>query len=266
MTQLMPVHFSDIMRDQFQKRALKNPSYSLRAFARDLDLTSGNLSEIMSKKAGISLQKAQYIATKLELENDEKLFFCKLAEANSARKKDDREKAEAQLWKYDTHYNTISEDFYRVISDWHHFALVELVAIKDFVYDHEWISKRLGISKEESEMAVERLIKVGLLELVDGKLSQTYDLFIAPSGTPSDAAKKFHRQVFAKASEAIITQKIEERDFSSGFFRVRSSELPKIAARIKDFRRELVKEIESGTDHDSVYAFSTLFFRGDIPQ
>ena len=263
---MIPRHFSEIIRDHFQDRSIKNPSYSLRAFARDLDLTSGNLSDIMTKKTGVSAITADSIASKLGLKNEEKLFFCKLVEANSARKGEDRQKAEAELWNYDTCYNKISDVYYQVITDWHHFALVELVAIEGFVYDFEWIAKRLGITISETKKSIERLVQVELLEIIDGKLCQTYDYFVSPSGTPLDAAKKFHTQVLEKAKEAIWLQKIEERDFTSGFLRTRTSDLPVIAARIKEFRRELAKEIESGEGHDSVYAFSIQFFRGDLSE
>ena len=259
----IPTHFSEIMKDQFHERAAKNPAYSLRAFARDLGLTSGALSDILAKKVGVSAKRASAIAKKLAFEIEDRQFFCKLADANCAKKKGQRDSSEAELWKYDTSYTNIADDAYRIISDWHHFALVELVRIKGFRFENEWIAKRLGISVEEIPKAIQRLLNLELLEVVDGKLCQTYDLFVAPSGIPSDAARKFHSQVLQKASEALHGQKIEERDFTTGFFRTRTSDLPKIATRIKDFYRELAKEIESGEDHDSVYAFAVQFFRGD---
>lgn len=74
----IPKHFSDLIRDQFHIRALKNPSYSLRAFARDIGLSSGGLSDILTKKSGLSESKAQIIAEKLFTNTEERSFFCKL--------------------------------------------------------------------------------------------------------------------------------------------------------------------------------------------
>ncbi len=259
----IPKHFSEIIRDQFHTRALKNPSYSLRAFARDLELTSGGLSDILTKKTGLSESKAQSIAEKLFINTEERNFFCTLVKANCSRKEDERKNAEAELWNYDTEYINLADDHYCVLSEWYHFALVELVRIKDFQNDPQWISKRLGISPEEVKKAIERLLHVKLLNLEDGKLTQTYDFFSSPSGTPSDAAKNFHKQIISRASDALMTQKIEERDFTSGFLRVRKSEIPIIAQKIKEFRRELSKEVESGEEHDSIYAFSIQFYRAD---
>lgn len=263
MTQMMPKHFSDIIRDNFYERSLRNPSYSLRAFARDLDLSPGNLTDILAKRSGLSMEKALHISEEFDMKDEDKKFFCKLVEASSSRKLEDRKKAEAELWRYDTKYNMISDDYFHIISSWHYFALAELVGLKDFIYDHDWISKRLGITKEEVVIGIERLTNVGLLTEMDGKLTQSYDFFVSPSGTPSDAAKNFHKQVLGKAVEAVMNQAIEQRDFSSGFYRARKSDLPEIAERIKKFRRELCKDIESGENHDSVYALSIQFFRAD---
>lgn len=263
MANQIPKHFSDLIRDQFHTRALKNPAYSLRAFARDIGLSSGGLSDILTKKSGLSESKAQLIAEKIFNNQEERNFFCKLVKANCARNEEEKKEAESQLWNFDTEYTTLSDKYYCVLSEWYHFALVELVKVKEFKNDPQWISQRLGISPEEVKKAIERLLHVRLLSLVEGELIQTYDFFSSPSGTPSDAAKKFHKQILSKAAEAIMTQRIEDRDFSSGFLRVRKNEIPLIGQKIKEFKRELSKEIESGEGHDSVYAFSIQFFRAD---
>lgn len=263
MAKHIPTHFSEILRDHFHDRALKNPAYSLRAFARDLGLTPSGLSQIMKKKTGISPQKAVLISRKLGLKKNDAEFFCALVQANCARRRNDRTAAEARLWQYDTSYTNIQDDYFRIVADWHHFAILELTRVKGFRSDADWIAERLGISADEARNAIQRLLSVRLLKPVNGILHPTYDYLVVPGGTPLAAAKKFHEQICLKAAQAIHAQKIEDRDYSAGFVPVRTSDLPKIAARIKKFRRELAKEIESGEGHDSIYAFAIQFFRGD---
>lgn len=260
----IPEHFSDIIRNEFQKRALRNTNYSLRAFARDLGITSGNLSDLLNKKVGMSQSKATCIVSKLNLQEEDQKLFLKLIELSSATNEEKREEVKLQLRNYDSSYITIHDDYYHVLTEWFYFALVELVRVIDFKNDDQWISHRLNIPKELVRPAIERLKRVELLQETEGTLIQTYDYFISPSGTPSDTAKKFHKQILSKAIEAVEKQKIEERNFTSGFLRVRTSDLPGIAQKIKEFRRQLATEVESGDSHDSVYAFSIQFFRGDF--
>lgn len=251
----LPTHFSEMIRDIFQSRALRNPNYSLRAFSRDLGITSGHLSDLLNQKVGLSKEKAEALVKNFKLgQEDEKLFLHLVAGG----------KTPENPIKFDSSYVNLNDDYYKVLTEWSYFALVELVRVKDFQNNDEWIAKRLSIPKHEVRGIIERLIRVELLEEKENELIQTYDYFVSPSGTPLDAAKKFHKQVLAKAIIAVDEQEIQERDFTSGFLRVRKNDLPAIGQKIKAFRRELATFAEGGDNHDSVYAFSVQFFRADF--
>ena len=58
---------SEFLGAEFSKRKLRNETYSLRAFARDLGVSASRLSEILSGKLGISEKTAETIASKLRL-------------------------------------------------------------------------------------------------------------------------------------------------------------------------------------------------------
>ncbi len=258
----LPRHYSDVMKEVFQKRAIKNPNYSLRAFARDLGLTSGNLSDILNHKSRLGKEKAAHVARELNLSVNDQKLFSRLVDLSFLEGEEKKEK-EHELLNEDSSYVTLADDYYKVLTEWYYFALIELVRVIDFKNDDQWISERLGIPETQVRPTIERLIRVELLKEIDGDLLQTYDYFVSPSGTPSDTARKFHKQILERAALAVDQQSIEERNFTSGFLRVRKSDLPKIGEKIKEFRREMASEIESGQDHDSVYAFSIQFFRGD---
>ncbi len=248
----LPNTIADFLKSEIVLRKNKNAQYTLRSFARDCGLSSGHLSEIINDGISITQKTAEKIATSLKLKAEDEKFFLSLSQGKNN-----------EFYNYDSNYLTIADDYYKVLTEWHYFALVELIPLDCFQYDYEWIARRLGISMTDARQAIERLKKVKLLSEENGKLYQTYDYFVSPSGTPLDAAKKFHRQILEKAIKAVFSQEIEKRDFTSGFLRCRSSDLPLISSKIKQFRRELAREVESGEGHDSVYAFSIQFFRGD---
>ena len=259
----IPQHFSEILREEFQIRVQKNQNYSLRAYARDLGVTSGNLSNILNQKLSVSYKKAVLISKKLNLDVEDQKLFLKLVETHLTSSYDNRTHLQSQHFNYDSSFMTLNDDYYCVLTEWYYFAIVELVRVVDFKNDDEWISNRLNIPINLVRPAIERLVRVELLANDAGNLIQTYDYFISPSGTPLDAAKKIHRQLLIKAIDALEVQEIEERNFTSGFLRVRMKDLPYVERRIKEFRRELAKELESGDSHDSIYCLSVQFFRGD---
>jgi plasmid maintenance system antidote protein VapI len=56
-----------ILTDAFEEKRSRNSSYSLRAFARDLEISVSHLSAIMSGQKKLSAQQAGKIAIKLQL-------------------------------------------------------------------------------------------------------------------------------------------------------------------------------------------------------
>ena len=62
-----------------------NPRYSLRAFAAFIQISPSKLSEIWSRKKGLSLKRAQDICERLKLENDEASIFLTSVEAQHHR-------------------------------------------------------------------------------------------------------------------------------------------------------------------------------------
>ena len=79
------MHYQEILKSHFMRRATVNPRYSLRAFAGFLDLSPSKLSEIWKRKKGISLQRAQEICDRLKLEHDETQVFLTSVEAQHHR-------------------------------------------------------------------------------------------------------------------------------------------------------------------------------------
>lgn len=67
--------YRSILRDELAARSRRNPTYSLRAFSRDLDLAPSSLSEILNQRAGLSYEKAKQISTLLKLNPlDQQIF------------------------------------------------------------------------------------------------------------------------------------------------------------------------------------------------
>ncbi|MBO9666790.1 MAG: DUF4423 domain-containing protein [Bdellovibrio sp.] len=78
-------NYREFILRELERRQKRNPSYSLRAFARDLEMPSSRLSEILNRKMGLSEARAMALAEKLNLEASEKEFFIDLALSEHAR-------------------------------------------------------------------------------------------------------------------------------------------------------------------------------------
>lgn len=164
--------------------------------------------------------------------------------------------------KSKTSGDVVSLEYFKVIEDWYHFAILELTTLKDFKSDPFWIAKKLGIQSASVESAIKRLLKIGLLENDNQTLKRSDKLIHTPTNFPSQSIRKYHEQIIDKSLDALHHDKVENRDFGSVNFKFKKSNLPDIQKRIHEFRRELIKEF--GTDDgDSLYAYSTQLFRLD---
>lgn len=254
--------YRDFLRDSLESRLQKNSKYSLRAFARDLNIAPQILSSVLNGKKGISNQMAAKLAIRLNLNDQESSYFCDLVDLVHARSEGSKKIAALRLTRYkqELKYLHLKEDTFRVMSDWYHYAILELTLLKGFQSNIAWMAKRLQISQHEVKQAIDRLLRLGLMkETKDGYIkvekntTTTHDV-------PSDAIQKFHRQILTKAADALTFQDVTERDLTAMTMAIDIKKLPEAKKRIREFRRELSAFLESGTQEE-VYCFSMQLFR-----
>lgn len=261
--QVVELTYQHYILTEFQERKSRNPSYSLRAFARDVGVAAPKLSEILRGKKGLSEASARKLAPRLGLSKEESDLFVNLVIAKHARRQHEREGAEERLKQLTTRlrFNEASLDSFKVISDWYHFAILELCDLPDFQSSPSWIAKRLQISEKIATEAVHRLFDLGLLaEKKKGQWYQTEAVLATPSGIPSSAIRNHHRQVLTKAEEALTKFSVEERDFSATTLAVSESHLEEARKMIKTFRRDLAKKLSEAPRKDRVFCLSIQFF------
>ncbi len=257
--------YREILKEEFSKRHKKNPTYSLRAFARDLKLPASRLSEAINARRGLSRKSATKIACSIGYSEKETEYFCDLVESIHGRSVLIRSKAKENIYKINSnpHFSTLQFDTFKIIADWYHYAILELTYLIDFQSDSSFISRRLGISKIDAELAIERLIRVGLLKNEKDTLKATEDFTASASGVPSESLKKFHTQILDKAKKALFLQSVQERDFSSITISMNSEKIPEAKALIKNFRRGFGEKLNQDTKKDRVYCLAIQFFRLD---
>jgi uncharacterized protein (TIGR02147 family) len=252
-----------LLKDCFESRIQKNPRYSLRAFARDLSIAPQNLSLILKEKKGISKETAVRIGKKLNLNSKEVNFLCDLVDVVHAKSLNTKKIAELRLSQYkrpSLEFKNISEDSLRIVSDWYHFAILELTYVKGFQSDSKWIAKRLGISVHQTSQAIDRLIRTQFLVKENGRYKKAAIHLTTSHEVSSEAIREFNRQVLKKAADALTFQSLAERDLTTMTMAIDVKKIPEAKEKIRKFRHELTEYLESG-DRTEVYCLSTQLFR-----
>ncbi len=255
--------YHDLIDEEFEKRKALNTAYSLRAFARDLNLSPATLSQVMSKKNGLSLDAAELISEKLKFNENKKDWFLNSVGALHSRGQKDRQKFQEKIATYKNEKITFSEiqlEYFKVIADWYHFALLELTRLHDFKNDIAWIADTLGISQETTREAILRLKNLDLIVEKDDVLVDVFTCLATPNDVPSMPIKKFHHELMKKAMERLYEDDVSNREISSTLFAFNKTDLPKAKEKIRTFRKELEQEFAVDTKKDAVYCLGIQFF------
>jgi uncharacterized protein (TIGR02147 family) len=237
------------LQEEYTKRCGKNPSYSLRAFAALLDLDSSSVSQILTGKRKASAKLALGIFEKLGVHPTIAQRILGSLKPTAGRPSNQTKKKQSTP---EPNYGQLTLDAFAVVADWYHYAIMELTVTEGFKNDPQWIARSLNISVIEVKVAIERLMRLELIEEKDGTLIQTENLLSNgfTGVTTSGAHKQLQRQVLQKALEAIDNTPQEDKDITSMTMAIDRSKLPEARKLIQKFRRDLCQFLENGKKED----------------
>lgn len=264
MNEAMKYDYRQILHEHYLIRREFNPRYSLRAFANDLGMRSANLSNLLNGKQGLSYNSAIDLAKKLKLKGSEESYFIDLVLASDARSKKEKILArgrlcEASMWDK----KNIQEDYFRLISEWYYFTILELLHLDDFKSDHSWIAEQLGIEKTAVDKAMARLLRLNLIEDNNGIYKSTGVELNTSFDIPSHSLKKYHMQIFNRASEALLNQDVLDREMTNIIVAIGEEDIPFVKEKIRVFRDEINKELTDRIKDrgaSKVYTLAIQFF------
>lgn len=241
-----------IIREIFEERKNKNPQYSLRAFAKSLEIDASSLSAILSCKRALPLNRIDDFVSKLKLSDEQSAIFAQslLGRATSVI----RNTQETNSYKLD------GEEFFSVIAEWEYFAVLSLTNLKDFEPSSEWISQRLGILQQRASEVLERLQTLQLLEYVDGEYRASYERIKTTEDLSNAALRMAHLEELDLVRERALKIPINDRHLSSLTMSIKKEDLLKAFALIRSFRRQMEVEIETLKNADEVYQLAIQFY------
>lgn len=248
----------------FHARKERNPRYSLRSFARDLHLAPGTLSLLLKGKRPLTLEKAREMVEYLKLENSEKDAFLKKVEEEQVVR---RTASIAGLKRLQEKYNfqRIQGDQLKLIKNWYHLGILNIVKLPQFKNDPQWMAKSLGVSESKINGGLTRLKRLGLLEEENGSLKRSDRPLETPTDIPSRYIRSFHKSVIERSLESLEKDDVMERDMSSIMFCADTKKIEEAKRRIRIFRKELAAFLEEG-EGDRIYSLNIQLFPQTIDE
>jgi uncharacterized protein (TIGR02147 family) len=238
----------DFLHKIYTDKKQRNGTYSIRAFARDLDIPSGRLTEIFNGKRSLTVQLGEKISGKLGLSDEEKKSFIETISHDKKHKK-----------KSLTGHEICLDIFEKVFSP-NAYAILSLMETRGFRSDTDYIAERLGIARSETAHLLQELTAAGFITQNNmGKMKPHFPSTFAGDSVPSQVIRNYHKKVLAGVIEKIDAIEMTDRDLSAITMAIDKSKLEIAKKKIARFRRSLMKFLESGKKSE-VYCLSVQLF------
>jgi uncharacterized protein (TIGR02147 family) len=241
------------MKEALSLKQRQNPHYSLRAFARDMDVHPATLSQVFKGNRPLPLKNASRVVARLNLSPKEKTLFLESLYGSKVtldQIKVDRSEERVML----------DEAQHKIIAEWEHYAVLTLFDLNDFKVTKENVTNRLHISPLRTEVVLTNLISSGLLQKnKNGVLAKTQSSVRTTEDVLSPALRASHKQTIEMGIQKLDQVAMELRDFSSTTLAVDLEKLPEVKTIIREFRQKMSALLKEGTKTD-VYQLAIQFY------
>lgn len=237
------------LKDNYELRKKKNSKYSLRSFARDLNLSSGRLVTIINKKevpGEITLNK---IFTYLNTPDDiRRPILQEVQQAKYQQKKHHFEKS--------LDSREISH-----MAHWEVWAVYTLMQRLDFDGTVDWLEQHSHLPRAIVLDGLRCLSEIELVQNIEGLYTRKVkNVTSGGGGVPSKSLRELHKQFIQKAVHSIDNREVHERDISGMTLCMEPEKMEEAKLLISEFRARLTNLISANTPQSELYQLSIQFF------
>ena len=231
-----------LLNKKLKEKQEQSPNFTLRAFARFLKVSPTTLSEGLKGHRGLATEVIRLMCSKLQLNALEQAEIL----ANNP-----------------VDFEFLDEESFELISDWEFLAVLNLVQIKGFSENPEWIASRLGIEVDRARYVFERLHTLGYLHKVDGVWTRIEKKLHNGPSVPRRIINKCLEQDLELVRRSIYSGTPDKSDSSGITFVLTEDGYREAQILIRKLRLDLAalstSSISRGVDGE-VYKFNTHLY------
>ena len=254
------------LKDYYTLRKEIDPTFSFRSFASEAGFQSSpTLKRVMEGSRNISLKGIEKFAKGLKFKPDEKTFFKNLVLFNQAKTPMEKEHFAQEILKSRAHRNLkpLAKHQYDFWTGWHHIVVREMVGMKQFKEDPDWIGKKIIpiVPAEKIKKSIKKLERLKMIYRDDqGKLQQSNSYMTTGDQVVYSSLRKFHRQMIDLGKESIDRFSNEDRQVSSLTLCLTKEQSEKIRVLINQFRKDILAFSQEENHGDRIYQINFQIF------
>lgn len=261
------------LADWFAWKKQANPRFSHRAFARKAGQSSPSLLlNVILRKRNLTPATTLAFARAVGLDAAATQFFTALVLLDQADTPADRAAAWAEVsaTRRFRAARPIDGDAVEYLSAWYYPAVRELATCEGFRADPDWIAATLRprITVAQARRALDLLVSLGLLApTADGRLAVTSTSVATPHEVAALAAYEYHRNMLARATEALSGARPAERHYCAVTVAIPESLVPQLKRELGALQERLL-DLCDGVDgpRERVYQINLHTFPLSAPR
>jgi uncharacterized protein (TIGR02147 family) len=241
-----------LLRERLSAAIRRNPRFSLRSFAKQLGIDHSTLSQVLRSRRRLSGRALRAVGKRMGLSEETIRSYSR-----RSGKKPNFNRLPDNLRSY--HFDL---DTFQFLSVWYHYAILELIQVQGFKTDSRWIAKTLGIAVEDVNIALQRLLRLGLLEMPrrDIWIDKSGDAEFHTADLTEAASNQMNREIHELAIDSIKRIPSSDRVHRQMVVALPSSKLPRLRMLADEFIGELRSLISEGDKSDDVYQLDISVF------
>lgn len=240
--------FAKLLNTNYLQRKTRNPRYSIRAFSRDLGISSGRINNYLNGSEIPGEKNLDRMITALKLPSKKAAALKKAAQTSR------------YLNRGLGFSKALNEQEFSQISSWQTWSILTLFQASDFQPTVTWFTKKIGFSVSQVEKSLQQLEQVGLICKKNSFFELTCKNVTTTNDIPSESIRKFHKQFIKLAENSLDQVPIDQRDISSITMCVNPEKVAQVKELIWEFRSRVNSLMEDSTNSNQIYQLNIQLF------
>jgi uncharacterized protein (TIGR02147 family) len=254
-------NYREFLEAELKDRVERKNQYSMRAFARDLEIAASSLSTLLARKSHLARSSVYKVAFNLHKPEllESYFIYMALAEIEEPGNVNNQNFIKARELRHKYLYlNT--EVPHRMLASWSlkPMALKLLLGLEHEIKTDKALQRRLGISDTELRDMLGELESIGWIKRTEKGYQPTERFVeIGNSGNAYDI-RSVHDKSLSLALHALNNQTVDERSFFTGFCTLDPKELMRVSAQLRKSGLEIAELQDDSAPNQEVYILGTF--------
>jgi uncharacterized protein (TIGR02147 family) len=240
-----------LLRERLHAAMRRNPRFSLRSFAKQLGIDHSTLSQVLRSRRRLSARALEAVGKRVGLSQEAIRAYAR-----------SRNKPTSKNLLENVRRFHLDLDTFQLLSVWYHYAILELIQVQGFKTDSRWIAKTLGIAVEDVNVALQRLLRLGLLEMSerDRWIDKSGDAEFHSVALTEAACNQMNQEIHELAVQAIKRVASQRRAHRQMVLAVDSTKLPRLMVLADELMKEIRSLASESDTKDDVYQVEISLF------